>query len=137
MGSELICDWWLEEFLLPGSKGVEPASRLAHMQISTYSSTGHVVHLSDQYVRRKLRASLKVGRIERLWIRCMRCGTAAWIGDWLAASQYDVSRRKMAAETIERTLRNASVAFLQPCPGARYVDWLGEQWLSSLSGGAQ
>jgi hypothetical protein len=61
---------------------------LAKVQYRAFASTGHILSYADEYVWRKIKRSIEIGRIPTIYVRCMRCGCLAHFAHWAIAVDY-------------------------------------------------
>lgn len=91
MGTVVAGDVWLLELWEEGDNARALAADLLRCQILTARTRGHVLVLSDTITQRQIRARSRYGRIPNVVVPCLACGWAAFLINWVAATDISVA----------------------------------------------
>lgn len=121
MGGVMVGDPWL----LTLAQGSDPerkiGTRLLRLQILTGNRTGHILDLSSEYVRRKIRQASRYGSMSGVMVRCIRCGWQAKLTDWDTAIQLAPAVKERLLLAAVGSKHPEDWAYMRDCPGEEYA----------------
>lgn len=121
MGTELIGDFWLTLLIRPGEHSSTPARKLLRCQILTQNRTGHHLALGEEFPRKRIMACVPKGVLPKMYVRCWRCGTVAWLSDWIAGAELRFEERQDRIAQHIATSQSDRIDFLRRCDGEAYL----------------
>ncbi len=124
MGTELVGDHYLALMLMPGDPASGPAAKLLRAQILTYNRTGHLIGMSEELPKRRISEAAKQGRLPRIYLRCLRCGTPAWLNDWIVGAELVFEERNDRLRQLEARGKGDLAGFLKRCTGMEYLEMI-------------
>jgi hypothetical protein len=117
---EMMADAWFMELGREGGPAGVIAGMLLATQVKTYRVTGHLIDFSQELPRRHIGQRARHGYLWKGYVRCLRCGTQALLGDWVGAVKLLPEDRAFTVETAPDAHRRL-VAYLDKCPGHSVV----------------
>ncbi len=115
----IVGDPWLFDFAQGGPEMARMAIVLLRTQAQTAHRTGHIVDLSEERVRRRLKGGTRFDIVPIVKVRCMRCGVWAFLNDWVKAAAMDAHGRSSALRSAYLKGSEAMYRFMEPCDGKR------------------
>lgn len=82
----LICDVELIALGMSSERARYACLLLMAVQSQAWLRFGHLLDLSEEGMRRRLRKGLDDGRLATAHVRCLRCGSVAFLCDWVDAT---------------------------------------------------
>jgi len=103
-----------------------PAHTLAVMQHHIARDHQHIVALNDELVMKSIRRAAKLGKIPQVNVRCLRCGAAASLTDWITLSVTLGIDKGAMWDKVRTSAGSEAARFTRTCPGAGRADMLLE-----------
>jgi len=130
----IVGDPWLFELALAGQGQTRIAIVLLRTQAATAHRTGHIMDLSEEAVRRRIRGASRFDIVPSVRVRCMRCGTWAFLNDWVKAQIMGAGDRAELLGSKHREGTDGMYAFMKLCTG-KQVALETDAAISALLGG--
>jgi hypothetical protein len=115
----IVGDPWLFELALGGQGQARMAITLLRTQAQTAHRTGHIMDLSEEPTRRRIKGASRFDIVPMARVRCMRCGTWAYLSDWVKAMTMGKEERTSTLRSKYLDGTEGMYAFMEPCQGKK------------------
>jgi hypothetical protein len=115
----IVGDPWLFELALGGRGQARMASLLLRTQAQTAHCTGHIIDLSEGAVRSRIKGASRFDIVPMVRVRCLRCGTWAYLRDWVKAMAMSKEERITTLRSKYLAGTERMYAFMEPCQGKK------------------
>lgn len=113
----IVADEWLLSVGLMGPTGRAIAQLCLRTQTRAFRLTGHILDLTGERERLAIHKACRLGCVPHVVVRCMRCGSRAWLADWHASITRETPETEYALSVFRHKADQYGLDFHKQCNG--------------------